>query len=225
MKNQNAFFLIFCLCLTAGVLTTYSIFVDYFNGHAVYEVRLSQMREEIEKEKLNSALLSYQIKDFQQTVAQLLPVGAKLVADSEMRNLASVVRAPASEDALDLSGVYYEKGKRYFKKNDYTGAILEFDKLLEKFPLSRHSVEARFFIAESYFLKNDFRNSLAQIDQMVTNYPQHDLTGYILLRMGQISEINNQTEEASEIYQTVLENFKNEDLQKQAEKLAKSINF
>ncbi|MBV2169181.1 MAG: hypothetical protein KUL82_10795, partial [Bdellovibrio sp.] len=75
------------------------------------------------------------------------------------------------------------------------------------------------------FLKKDFRSSLSEIDTMVTQYPQHDLTGFILLRMGQISELNNQTEEASEIYKTVFKNFKNEDLKKQAKKLAQSVEY
>jgi hypothetical protein len=41
--------------------------------------------------------------------------------------------------------------------------------------------------------------------------------------MGQISEMNSQTEEAAEIYKTVSKNFKNENLQKQARKLAQSV--
>lgn len=134
-----------------------------------------------------------------------------------------MVRAPASEETLDLSGAIYEKGKRYFNGQQYDRAIREFGQLLEKYPLSQHSVEARFFIAESYFLKKDYRSSLGQIDEMVTQYPQHDLTGFILLRMGQISEINSQTEEAAEIYKTVAKNFKNENLKKQARKLAQSV--
>ncbi len=100
-----------------------------------------------------------------------------------------------------------KRAKKFFGEKAYDKAIREFNGLLEKYPLSQHSVEARFFIAESYFLKKDFRNSLSEIDEMVTQYPQHDLTGFILLRMGQISEYNNQAEEASEIYKTVTKKF------------------
>lgn len=225
MRNQNAVFLIFSLSLTVGLLAVYSIFVGYFNGHEQYEVRLAQLEKQVEKERFNNTLLAYQIKDFQQTVAQVLPDNKKLQAHYELKNLAAAVRAPASDDAIDLSGVLFAKGKRYFNGQEFDKAIREFSQLLEKYPLSAHGVEARFLIAESYYLKKDFRSSLSEIDQMVTQFPQHELTGFILLRMGQISESNNQTEEASEIYKTVAKNFKNEELRKQARKLAQSVEY
>nr|BFD63091.1 hypothetical protein BdHM001_17720 [Bdellovibrio sp. HM001] len=201
----------------------YAVLVGHFNGHEEYQMRLANLQKQVEKEKFNNSLLSYQLKDFQQTVAQVLPDNKTLQAKYELKNLAAVVRAPASEDSLDLSGALYEKGKRYFNGQEYDRAIREFNKLIETYPLSQHNVEARFFIAESYFLKKDYRSSLGQIDEMVTQYPQHDLTGFILLRMGQISEMNSQTEEAAEIYKTVAKNFKNENLKKQARKLAQSV--
>lgn len=225
MRNQNAIFLTFCLSLTVAMVTVYALFVGHFNGSQAYEVRLSQLEHQVEKERFNNALLSYQIKDFQQTVAQVLPDNKKLQAHYEMKNLAAVVRAPASDEAVDLSGVMFAKGKRYFNTSDYDKAIREFSQLINKYPLSAHSVESRFLIAESYFLKKDYRGSLAEIDEMVTQFPQHDLTGFILLRMGQISEMNNQTDEAAEIYKTVAKNFKNEELRKQARKLAQSVEF
>jgi TolA-binding protein len=225
MKNQNAVFLIFSLSLTVGILTAYASFVGYFNDHEVYEAKVARLEKQVEKERFNNALLTYQIKDFQQSVAQILPDNKQLQAKYEMKNLAAVVRATASEDAVDLSGVMFVKGKRYFNGNQYDQAIREFSQLVEKYPLSPHGVEAKFLIAESYFLKKDFRSSLTEIDEMVTQFPQHDLTGFILLRMGQISEINNQGEEAAEIYKTVAKNFKNEELRNQARKLAQSVEF
>lgn len=225
MKNLNSLYAVFFLSMTVVAVGAYATFVGYFNGHEQYELRLADLRKQVEKEKFNNALLSYQLKDFQQTVAQVLPDDKKLQANYELRNLASVVRSPASDDSIDLSPVLFEKAKKFFNNKDYDKAIQEFNALLNKYPLSQHGVEAHFFIAESYFLKKDFRSSLSEIDQMVTQYPQHDLTGFILLRMGQISEYNNQTEEASEIYKTVSKNFKNEDLKKQARKLAQSVEY
>lgn len=225
MRKQSSFFVVFCLCLTLGLVSVYALFVGYFNGHKQYEQSIAQLREQIDKEKLDNSLLSHQLKDFQQTVAQVLPDEKKLQANYELQTLASVIRAPASIGGLELSGVYYEKGKKFFAEKNYDKAIQQFYDLLEKYPLSKHCVEARFFIAESFYLKKDFRNSLSEIDKMVSHYPHHDLTGFILLRMGQISELNNQAEEASEIYKTVLGNFKNETLKKQAKTLVENIVF
>lgn len=225
MKNNNSLFVVFCLCLTVGLMGVYATFVGHFNGKKEFEMRLSVKQKEVDQERFQNALLSYQLKDFQQSVAQLMPDEKKLVAKYDLKSFSSAVRSPASESAIDLSGVLFEKGKGYFTNQDYDHAIKEFNSLLEKYPLSRYSVESQFFVAESYFLKRDFRNSLERIDEMVTQYPSHDLTGFILLRMGQISELNNQTEEASEIYNTVLKNFQNDSLKKQASKLAKSVSY
>lgn len=218
-------FVVFCLCLTVGLLGAYNIFAVFFNGHQEYERRLSSLQKQVDDERFSNSLLTYQLKDFQQSVAQILPENKKLQAKYELKNLASSVRSPASEVALDLSPVLFEKGKKYFSSKSYDKAVREFEQLAEKYPLSNHTVEARFFIAESYFLKKDFRNCLHEIDAMVSLYPDNDLTGFILLRMGQISEYNNQVEEASEIYHTVLKNFKNEKLKLQAKKLAQNVEF
>lgn len=223
MGKQNSFFVIYCLCLTSFLLCVYNVFVKHFDGHQVYETKLSHLHHEIENERLTNALLTYQIQDFQQAVAQVLPDKKTLTAKFELNNLASVVRSPASESKLDLSPIIFERGKKLFNSKSYEKAISEFQGVIENYPLSKHNVEARFFIAESYFLKRDFKNCLREIETMISQYPENDLTGFILLRMGQISEFNNQTEEASEVYKTVLENFKNEDLIQQAKKLANHL--
>ncbi len=225
MRNQNSLFVVFCLCLTVGLLGVYNIFIGYFNGHQEYEIRLSSLQKQVDNEKFNNSILSYQLRDFQQTVAQVLPDNKKLQAKYELKNLASSVRSPASDEAIDLSPVIFEKGKKFFNSQSYDKAIQSFSDLVEKYPLSNHSVEARFFIAESYFLKKDYKSCLQEIDTMVSQYPDNDLTGFILLRMGQISEINNQTEEASEVYQAVRKNFKNDKLKQQARNLAQSVEY
>lgn len=225
MKNQSALFVIFCLCVTVGLLGVYNIFVGYFDGHQEYELRLSALQSQMDQARFSNSLLTYQLKDFQQTVAQILPDNKKLQANYEAKNLASVVRTPASDEVIDLSPVLFEKAKKSFKSQNYEKSIREFRELIEKYPLSSHNVEARFFIAESFFLKKDYKSCLQEVDVMLTQYPDNDLTGFILLRMGQISEINNQVEEASEVYQAVLKNFKNETLKKQALKLAQSVEY
>lgn len=225
MRNQNSFFVIFALSLTVGLLGVYSVFVGHFNGQQAYEYRISALQKQVEKERFQQELLSYQLKDFQQTVAQVLPDNKTLQANYELNKLATAVRAPASAAALDLSGAMFARGKKFFQNKDFDKAIKEFNSLVVQYPLSPYRVEAQFFVAESYFLKKDFHSSLVGIEHMVLQYPEHELTGFILLRMGQISELSNQAEEAAEIYQTVLKNFQNEDLKKQAKKLAQGVEY
>lgn len=223
MKKKNSAFIVFTLCLSLGLAGSYAAFVEYFNSGKFYLAQIERLEGQLEKERLEKELLTYQMKDFHQTVAQLLPHEKAALAKYEIQNLSSVLRAPASTSAIDFSGVIYERAKKKFNRAQYDHAITEFYELLEKYPISAHTVESRFFIAESYFLKKDYRNSLAQIERMVTLYPEHELTGFILLRMGQITQANHQQEEALEIYKTVMKNFEHKGLQKQARQLASSI--
>lgn len=217
--------MIFCLSLTVGLIGVFAYFVQYFNNGKQYQARVAQLQRSIEQQQLNNVKLTYQLYDFQQTVAQFLPENKALQAKLDQKNLASAIRLPASEEKLDLSSVVFERGKKFFAEKDYDKAIKEFRKVSEEYPLSAFNVESRFLTAESYFLKRDYKSSLQIVDEMVTLYPDNDLTGYILLRMGQISEINNQYDEASEIYRTVLKNFKNEKLKTQAKNLAKNLDY
>lgn len=226
MRVPNSLFLIICLSITVGLQWGYNEFANYFNQGKEYQVQVRQLQHRVEKEEFKNALLRNQLTDFQQTVATVLPPNSALrtqVANYELRNFASGLRVPASESQLDLSGVVFEKGKKLFKEQKYEKSIKEFRRVLDEYPLSRYKVESHFFMAEAFFLQKDYKSSLDLIDQMIQQYPDNDLTGFVMLRMGQISELNNRMEEASEIYKTVQLNFKNEQLRAQAHKLVEGI--
>jgi TolA-binding protein len=209
-----------------GLLWGYNGFTNYFNQGKEYQVQVRQLHQRIEKEEFKNALLQNQLIDFKQSVAVILPPNSEIknqVANYELKNLASALRMPATEAQLDLSGILFEKGKKLFKDQKYEKSIKEFRKVLDEYPLSRYKVESHFFMAEAFFLQKDYKNSLDLIDQMLQQYPDNDLTGFVMLRMGQISELNNRLEEASEVYKTVQGHFKNEQLRAQAHKLSEGL--
>lgn len=224
MKKQNSLFIIFCLSLSLAFMSVYNLFVSYFNGHKAYELRLSSMKEQIERERFKNTLLAYQIKDFQQSVAQMLPEGKSLKTNYALQSFASVLRTPASEGQIDLSSVIFERGMAYYNSRSYDKATKEFRDLIEKYPLSVYSIRSRFFIAEINYLKKDFDKCLAEVEIMVSQYPFDKLTGFILLRMGQISHLNNQPDVAKEVYRIVIDKFKDEDdLRQQAQNLYEGV--
>jgi TolA-binding protein len=209
-----------------GLLWGYNEFNSYFNQGKEYQIQVQQLEEKLEKEEFRNVLLRNQLVDFQQSVAAVLPPNSQIkneLATYELKNFASGLRTPASISQIDLSGVIFEKGKKLFKEQKYEKSIKEFRKLLEEYPLSRFKTESHFFMAEAYFLQKDYKSSLDLIDQMVVQYPDNDLTGFIMLRMGQISELNNRVEEASEVYKTVQSHFKNEQLRQQANVLINGL--
>jgi TolA-binding protein len=226
MKVANSLYLIVCLSITVGLLAGYNEFTNYFNQGKDHQVRVRQLEKEVAQIQFHNALLQNQLTDFQRSVAAVLPPDSKIsedVAQYRLKNFSTALRVPASESEMDLSGVVFEKAKKLFKDAKYEKAIREFNKIINEYPLSSYKVESHFFVAESYFLQKDYKSSLDIINQMVQQFPDHPLTGFIMLRMGQISELNNRLEEAGAVYKTVQLHFKNADLRAQAGKLAEGI--
>lgn len=219
MKNSNSMFIVFCLILTVGCVAVYANFAAYFGEHDDTQVRVAQLEKELEKKAIENKVLVYQLKDFQQAVAAAFPRDHQKFASFQQKNLADAVRVPASEGGVDLSAVYMERGKNFFAAKSYDKAIAQFSKIIEAYPLSIYKVEAHFFKAESFYLKGDYEKSLAAIADMVELFPENVLTGFILLRMGQMSQLNEQSVEAREIYKTVLKSFEDPKLKEQAKKL------
>jgi tol-pal system protein YbgF len=222
MRSSNHIFFTFCLTLTTGILWAYFIFAGYFNSGWEYKQEAQTLQENLDDSRFQVALLQHQMRDLEQTVASVLPT-QKLAKNKTFDNLMLTLRAPASIPSLDLSSVILEKGKKYFADGKFTQAGEEFQKLKEQYPSSAYQVQARFFLAESLFLQREFKKCVEVIDDMISQYPDHELTGFILLRLGQISMHNNQTEEAQEIYRTVLNNFPQKPLKEQAQILLKSL--
>lgn len=226
MKSRDTLFLTFCLCLTAGLVWSFAVFNGYFATTSDEVLTARQTEERYKEERRQRILAENRLVDFEQAVASSLPEKTTKDLASQgydIQNLSSVLRLPASEK-LDLSGVVFERAKKSFGDKKYAQAVREFKHMIEDYPTSRYAVEAHFFLAESAFLDKNPKLCLEIVDKMVTQYPDHELTGYILLRMAQISQQNQQTEEASEIYRTVIANFKNSPaLVDQAKRLAQAL--
>jgi TolA-binding protein len=85
-------------------------------------------------------------------------------------------------------------------------------------------IQAYFFWAESLYMNHQQQECLDVVDQMMTQFPDHELTGFIMLRMGQILQERSRTEEAAEVFKVVRQNFAgNVELKTQADKLLRAI--
>jgi TolA-binding protein len=166
MRSSSSLFLIVCLSITVGLLWGYGEFTAYFNQGKEYQIQVRQLEKKLEREEFNYALLRNQLVDFQQSVAVILPPNSQIrndVASYELKNFSGSLRVPASIAQLDLSGLFFEKGKKFFKEQKYEKAIKEFRKVLDEYPLSRYKIESHFFIAESYFLQKDCKYFLQNL--------------------------------------------------------------
>lgn len=229
MKQQTLVFTSFCLALTALIVFGFSQLSGVLNKDYDQILEVKLLKKEVESKKLEVALLQNQIEDLKNSFVASTAAPRTLTADANaftklrLESVQQAIRTPASIQPLDLSMQLFARGKDSFLSKNFAESSEIFESLVQRYPLSTLQVEAYFFLAESYFLKRDFRSALRTIDHMMTNYPENDLTGYIMLRMGQISEAQQKADEALQIYKTVQLNFKDLRLLQQAKSLAEAV--
>ncbi len=204
MRGNSSFFIIFCLILTLGLVQAYQAFENYFSARGELQLQQTLLKKNLEQEKLKTALVANQFQDFRQSIAQNFPESSY-----EERNLLSAIRIPAQEKNLNSQSLM-AGAKADFRDKNYTSAIAKLNHLLKKYPASSAQVEARFLLAESYFLLGELDSAIENIDLMTARYPDHPLTGHILLRLGQIYEARRRPAEARSVYHMIQENFKDQ---------------
>jgi TolA-binding protein len=225
MEKGNSLFIIFCLVLTMGLMESYYLFQEHFSPVHENQRQISKLKKQVELKKLEVAELEARIYDFQQQVALQLPALQQIEKSPKtlpLRSLASVTQKPL--EGFELSGILNERAQIEFRKKDFKSSAQTFRSLIQKYPTSPLVIQAYFFLAESLFLSGQQQECLDIIDQMISLYPDQELTGFIMLRMGQVLQVRNRSEEAGEVYRTVMQAFaSNLELRNQAQKLMQSV--
>jgi TolA-binding protein len=226
MRNQShGLFLVFCLMLVIGLMHSFHRFQNYFSPEKDLRRQISRMDADLARQKLQVALAENQLRDYQYQVAQVLPEQLSKAKNSEkyqLRSLASVSRK--SFDAFDFSGGLMDEAKNKFNQKRYDQAIKTLKTLMDQYPASPRVIEAHFFMAESLYLLGKTQECLDVIEQMMAVFPDHELTGYIMLRMGQVLEERSRLDEATSVYETVQNSFAdNKLLAQQAAQLEKNV--
>lgn len=193
---------------------SYYQFSVYFDDSKEKDKDILTLKNKIEREQLNTAIIKNQFLDFQMTLSQKFP---KMISTPELNHWKQTIRAPAQDSGFELSSEIMAKGKQLFLEKQYSQASVEFSKLIEQFPVSSSIVEAHFLQAESYYLEGKYDSALDVIDQMMSRFPENELTGYIMLRFAQILKATKHEIEAAEVYHTIIIHFGNiPQLKKQA---------
>jgi TolA-binding protein len=187
-------------------------------------MQLQQEKQEIEREKLKTALVQNQLTDLREGVAQILPthgLSSKDIADARLFELAQAVRVPAADASIDLSSVLMNQGREEFKNQHYEKAAHIFRDVISKYPVSPQIIDAHFLLGESLFQTEKYDDCLDVIYEMVSQFPQSEMTGYLMLRNAQIFQMRKRKKEAVEIYTIVQQQFASHAaLKEQARRLA-----
>lgn len=220
--KQDFLFLTFIMVLTVGLVVVSQSSRELF-GDAVH---LRREREKLEAElaraNLKEQILAQQFFDYEQNVAQVMGEKGKKLESWQELSLLHVSRLPASEENKNNSTLLLSRAKGLFNDGKYSDAIQVFVELEKQFPGSPGVLEAKFLRAESYYLIGQMDLCLETIDDMMNFYPEHPMTGYLMLRLSQILQYRKRTPEALDVLKMIQSSFSHEDeLKRQAASLEK----
>lgn len=206
----------------------YLKFHQHFTDPTRYEQQIHHLKDELAQNEFKTELLKDQIIEFKMDVAAILPEIVKKAPKGEksypLRNLASLVYAKDDEKFKDSAmRRNFESAKKMFREKKYKKASAAFVKFIERNPFSLKIAEAFLLLSESYFQLEDYERCLKTIEKMMELFPASELTGYAMLRMGKIYEIQERPEEAVDIYQTLLLSFPDRGIASQARKSLSSV--
>lgn len=203
------------------MLHCYGKMREHFNGPHRFEKQIALLKEENEVEAVQRRLAEHKLLEFQMEVAAVLPGFLKGKEDKAegypMRGLASVVSKGQNETLqTQLAKMKFAQAKEKFRKHEFSKAVELFQEFVSRYSYSSHLTEAYFLMAESQFQLQEFDACTKTVEHMLQVFPESELTGYALLRLGKIYEYRDRPEEAAELYKTVLRSFPHRGLASQA---------
>lgn len=232
MKARD--FSLFVLCLILGLFQIFSSVRFHFSGKDELEHKVEQLNKDLLKEKSQFEVTNYNFEAFRIEVARVAPGWINESGQTEkdklhnhlVRGLASVaLRGKEANTKVLLSETLLERAKKAYQTKDYERAEELLLKVIQQHPYSARVVEAYFLLSESVFRQGRDKDCLRYVSLMVEQFPEHELTGFAMLRAGQIYERQRRSEEAAEVYRTILTVFSTPDLVQQARSNLGSISL
>lgn len=218
MRLTLGIFTQFCLLLILGLTIVYFKSENYFEKQQLLADMPKDTSELLEKKEFELRVVRAKMDEVKsETLAVLEKEGAIPANSIALQNLRSQLRSPASLPPIDMSLLEAERIKKAFRAKDYFEVTELAEDFLEKNSQSVMVPEVTFFASESYYLNRQFDKAITSIEKMTSLFPDHIMTGYALLRLGQISEKADQNAEAISIYKIIKTQFKDKALAAEAE--------
>lgn len=221
-------FVCLILVMLLGWMQFYFKVRETFNGLSEYKEEIVKLKAGNEQERLEMALAQEQFLEFRQNVAALMPDVLKEkglgTEGYPYRNLASTIsRSEGNQVREVIAKTLFERGKEYFRTKEYAKAKSIFKQVISKYSYTPYVTESYFLLAESHFQEGELEECTAVVQQMVELFPSHELTGFALIRLGRIYEMQNRNGEAIDIYKTVLRSYPQRDVASQAKASLKGV--
>lgn len=168
-------------------------------------------------------------RETREQVAQVLPNSLKdRPQDSttyRLRSIASVVNSTDAGLQIERASSLLEKAKDDFRAQKFEHANGRLATLLKLYPDTMHGPEARFLLVEGLFQVRDYEGCIEVVEEMLRLYPESELTGFALLRLGRIYEKRDRIEDAAEIYRSVVSYYPQSELKRQAQTALRAVDL
>ena len=211
--------LIFSLVMTVLWAMVFSAARWEYSGVKQYQAEAAHYQKLLKQQELKTALAEIQMSEFRERVATLMP--GKIPQNTEkhypLRMLASSVRKnnPYLMNLVTAKNLM-EKGKRDFRNGEFGRAAQSFKTVISHYSYSPDVLEAYFLYSEGLYQTRNFELCAQTIQTMIELFPDSELTGFAMLRLGRIFEAQKRSSEALDIYKTVVRSFPQRDLASQA---------
>lgn len=216
---KNSWFLSFILVLVTGYVALNGWLHEKMSPVTRLQKQLALNEQERKISEFRQQLASHQLADYQQHVATLMPQaleGKGVEEGYPLRQLASVI---TSSDSIQIerASSLFEKAKKSFREKLFEDSNTMLVELISKYPDSVHVVEAHFLLAEGQYQLGELEASVDSIEKMISLFPDSELTGFALLRLGRVFEKQDRLEDAADVYRAVISNFKQDEIARQAQ--------
>ncbi len=220
-----------CLVMTLLSLLFLSEVRGKLNAAREYKELSEFWKSKVAREQLKKLMVMGQFADFKQEVALLIPEKIKKSEAEEeqnrLRDLASVIphesrhKIHIGQSAKELLAA----GKSLVKNRKYQEGIKVLEALIDQYPDSHHVVESHYLIVEAYSQLQESKDVIKWVDKMVELFPSNRLTGYSLLKMGQIYETEGRGDDAVRIYKTIVSVYQDKNLLTKAQNSVKQLDL
>lgn len=222
---RNTWFPVFIFILFSCFLALHGYVRAHFNSGNGLEKHIALLEEKKHQAEFRQQLAQAELNDFKAQVATLLPSAInekKGVEAYPLRQLASVV-SKGEPIQFERASSLFEKAKSQFREKNYEDANVLFNEVIERFPESIYVIEAHFLLAEGYYQLREDEKAVDTIETMIALFPESELTGFALMRLGKIFEKQDRLEDAADVYRAVLFNFNQNEIQAQAGTALKAV--
>ncbi len=178
------------------IAKTYFTIANAFYNQSKYQEAIKVYRTVVESYP-NSPLAPEAMRSIQQCLI-LLGRGAEAIEIID-------VYTGKNQNSPFVYDFMNKKAKIQFESAQYSEAVLEYEKIIKKYPKRKENAEAIYWIGRSYVSMENLGEAESAFNQIVNKFPQSRFAPLGMLKLGMLHKKNNDTQKADSILKLVEE--------------------